>query len=191
MSKGLSIKEALKLWEEKNGTPAAEATVVKLLMQQPFIAKMDATLQTLQCCEHLSLSTNNIEKISNLNGLKLRVLSLGRNNIKKIEGLDAVSETLEELWISYNLIEKFNGIECCKKLKVLYASNNKVKAWEGITCLSSLPELEDVLLSGNPLEEKCTAEGTWRDEFTKKFTQVKKLDGKPIIREEEGEEEES
>ena len=56
---------------------------------------------------------------------------------------------------------------------------------------SSLPELEDVLLSGNPLEEKCTAEGTWRDEFTKKFTQVKKLDGKPIIREEEGEEEES
>ena len=63
------------------------------------------------------------------------MLSLGRNNIKKIEGLDAVSETLEELWISYNLIEKFNGIECCKKLKVLYASNNKVKAWEGITCL--------------------------------------------------------
>ncbi|OUM61603.1 hypothetical protein PIROE2DRAFT_12340, partial [Piromyces sp. E2] len=177
--------------EEKNGTPATEATVIKLLMQQPFITKMDATLQTLTACEQLSLSTNNIEKISNLNGLKLRVLSLGRNNIKKIEGLDAVSETLEELWISYNLIEKFNGIECCKKLKVLYASNNKVKAWEGITCLNSLPALEDVLLSGNPLEEKCTAEGTWRDEFTKRYTQVKKLDGKPIIREEEEGEEES
>ena len=37
--------------EEKNGTPAAEATVIKLLMQQPFITKMDATLQSLAACE--------------------------------------------------------------------------------------------------------------------------------------------
>ncbi|KAL6602572.1 hypothetical protein U3516DRAFT_801711 [Neocallimastix sp. 'constans'] len=133
MSKGLITKEALKLWEEKYGSPAAETTVIKLFMQQPFI--------------QLSLSTNNIEKIN---------------------GLDAISETLEELWIYYNLIEKYNGIECCKKLKVFYASNNKVKAWEGIACVSSLSELEDVLLSGNPLEEKCTSEGTWRDEFSKK-----------------------
>jgi dynein light chain 1 len=62
-------------------------------------------------------------------------LSLGRNNIKKIEGLDAVADTLEELWISYNQLEKLNGVECCKKLKVLYASNNKIKAWDGIQCL--------------------------------------------------------
>jgi dynein light chain 1 len=60
---------------------------------------------------------------------------LGRNNIKKIEGLDAVADTLEELWISYNQIEKLNGVECCKKLKVLYASNNKIKAWDGVTCI--------------------------------------------------------
>jgi dynein light chain 1 len=57
---------------------------------------------------------------------------LGRNNIKKIEALDAVADTLEELWISYNQIERLNGIECCKKLKVLYASNNKIKQWEGV-----------------------------------------------------------
>ena len=35
----------------------------------------------------------------------LRVLSLGRNVIKKIENLDAVAETLEELWISYNVLQ--------------------------------------------------------------------------------------
>lgn len=34
----------------------------------------------------------------------LRILSLGRNLIKKIENLDAVADTLEELWISYNQI---------------------------------------------------------------------------------------
>lgn len=65
----------------------------------------------------------------------LKILSLGKNNIKKIEGLEAVSDTLEELWLSYNNIEKLNGVECCKKLKVLYASNNKIKAWEGLAAL--------------------------------------------------------
>jgi dynein light chain 1 len=81
----------------------------------------------------LSLSSNQIEKISNLNGLdSLKILSLGRNSIKKIEGLEAVSNTLEELWLSYNLIEKLNGIECCKKLRVLYMSNNRIKDWAGM-----------------------------------------------------------
>ena len=41
----------------------------------------------------------------------LEVLSIGRNQIKKLEGLEDVSATLKELWVSYNLIEKFNGIE--------------------------------------------------------------------------------
>ncbi|KAJ3012219.1 UNVERIFIED_CONTAM: Dynein light chain 1, axonemal [Siphonaria sp. JEL0065] len=170
--------------EEKNQAPAAEATLVKLITQQPFIVKMDASLATLVKCEQLALSTNQIEKISNLQGLScLKILSLGRNYIKKIEGLEAVSDTLEELWISYNNIERLNGIECCKKLKVLYASNNKIKAWEGVTSLQALPHFVELLLVGNPLEEKCTADGNWISEISKKFPGLKKLDGKPIIRE--------
>ena len=35
---------------------------------------------------------------------KLRILSLGRNIIKKIEKLEEVADTLNELWISYNLV---------------------------------------------------------------------------------------
>jgi hypothetical protein len=41
----------------------------------------------------------------------LEVLSIGRNQIKKLEGLDDVAGTLRELWISYNLIDKLNGLE--------------------------------------------------------------------------------
>jgi len=99
-----------------------------------------------------------------------------------------VADTLEELWVSYNSIERLNGIECCKKLRVLYASNNKIKAWEGVLPLKELPALEEVLLTGNPLEEKCTADGNWRDEMSKKLPALKKLDGRPIIREEVEEE---
>lgn len=36
----------------------------------------------------------------------LRILSLGRNLLKKIENVEVVTETLEELWLSYNQIEK-------------------------------------------------------------------------------------
>lgn len=36
----------------------------------------------------------------------LKILALGRNQIKKIENLDSVAETLEELWISYNVLER-------------------------------------------------------------------------------------
>jgi len=187
MSKGLAIKDAIKQWEEKTKEVAAEAKTVKLLMCLPPIQKLDSSLATLAKVEHFAASTNQIEKISNLQGLQfLRVLSLGRNNIKKIEGLDAVSETLEELWISYNLLEKLNGIECCKKLRVLYAANNKIKAWEGVYSLKDLPALEEVLLVGNPLEEKHSAEGNWRDMCTKTFPQLKRLDGKMIFREEAG-----
>ncbi|KAJ3055525.1 Dynein light chain 1, axonemal [Rhizophlyctis rosea] len=187
----MAIKDALKLWEEKHQQKADEATLVKLHNQQPFIVKMDAGLAQLAKCEQLALSTNQIEKISNLQGLSsLRILSLGRNYIKKIEGLEAVQDTLEELWLSYNLIERLNGVECCKKLKVLYASNNKIKDWAGLGPLSALPAIEDVLFAGNPLEEKCTPEGTWVPEMTKRFTTIKKLDGKPVIREEEAGKEE-
>ena len=43
----------------------------------------------------------------------LKVLALGRNQIKKIENLDSVAESLEELWISYNVLERL--VTCCQK----------------------------------------------------------------------------
>eukprot|EP00069_Balaena_mysticetus_P000930 bmy_03566T0 len=110
MAKATTIKEALARWEEKTSQKPSEAREIKLYAQIPPIEKMDASLSTLFNCEKLSLSTNCIEKIANLNGL-------------------TVGDTLEELWISYNFIEKLKGIHVMKKLKILYMSNNLVKDW--------------------------------------------------------------
>lgn len=185
MSKGTTIKEALAKWEEKKGEKCSESTEVMLYHQTPFIDKMDASLSTLSKCVRLSLSTNQIEKIANLNGLKnLQILSLGRNNIKSLTGLEAVGDTLLELWISYNNIEKLKGINVLKKLKVLYMSNNNVKDSKEYEKLSDLPCLEDLLFVGNPLEEKLSAEGRWREYATGTLTRLKKLDGVPVIRDE-------
>jgi dynein light chain 1 len=61
---------------------------------------------------------------------------------------EAVGDTLEELWISYNLIEKVKGVGVLKKLKVLYMSNNLVKDWTEFNKLQDLPSLEDLLFVG-------------------------------------------
>ncbi|KAK2508749.1 hypothetical protein MC885_011580 [Smutsia gigantea] len=164
---------------EKTSQKPSEAKEIKLYAQIPPIEKMDASLSTLANCEKLSLSTNCIEKIANLNGLKnLRILSLGRNNIKNLNGLEAVGDTLEELWISYNFIEKLKGIHVMKKLKILYMSNNLVKDWAEFLKLAELPCLEDLVFVGNPLEEKHSAEGNWIEEATKRVPKLKKLDGR-------------
>ena len=56
------------------------------------------------------MSTNSIEKIAGLGGLSaLQTLSLGRNVIRKIEGLEPVADTLEQLWMSYNQLERLVG----------------------------------------------------------------------------------
>jgi dynein light chain 1 len=158
-------------------------------MQLPPIEKMDASLSTLAACEKLSLSSNCIDKITNLNGMKaLKILSLGRNLLKNLTGLDAVADTLEQLWISYNNIEKLKGIAVLKKLKVLYMSNNNVKDWVEFQKLAELPALEDLLFVGNPLEEKHSTEGDWRDKALARLPKLKKLDGVPVVSQ-EGEDE--
>nr|BAA24184.1 outer arm dynein light chain 2 [Heliocidaris crassispina] len=195
--KGTTIKEALARWEAKQQeegkekVKASDSKVVELCFQLPPIDKMDASLSTLATCEKLSLSTNTIEKIANLNGLKsLKILSLGRNLIKNLNGLEAVSDTLEELWISYNSIEKLKGIQVLKKLKVLYMSNNSVKDWGEFDKLNQLPLLGELVFVGNPLEEKHTADGDYETLVTKKLPDLKKLDGCPIIKQEPDQEDE-
>ncbi|NXR97927.1 DNAL1 protein, partial [Oxylabes madagascariensis] len=148
-AKATTIKEALARWEEKSGQKASEAKEVKLYGQIPPVEKMDNALAALVNCEKLSLSTNCIDRINNLSHLSNLVIFQ-----------EAVAETLEELWISYNLIEKLRGIRVMKKLKVLYMSNNLVKDW------------------GNPLQEKfATDHNSWIEEATKRVPKLKKLDG--------------
>lgn len=59
-----------------------------------------------------------------------------------------MADTLEELWISYNFIEKLKGIDVLKKLRVLYMANNLVKEWSEFNKLQECPSLEDLLFVG-------------------------------------------
>jgi len=183
---GTTCKEAIARLEDKTGIKAPDMVEVKLYGQYPPIEKLDPAITTLKKCEKLMLSTNAIEKLVFLNGLKnLKTLSLGRNYIKSFAGLEALGDTLINLYISYNQIEKMKGINVLKKLVVLYMSNNYVKDWAEFQRLTELPNLNEIVFVGNPLEEKSSEAGIWRDEVAKRLPKLKKLDGVPILRGEE------
>ena len=109
--KPTSCRDAIKKWEEKTGVAPAEAEEVSLIGQIPPMDRIDDSLNQFENAVKLSLSTNAIDKMISLPRLKqLKILSLGRNNIKKLQYLDDVAATLEELWISYNFIERLEGL---------------------------------------------------------------------------------
>ena len=173
-----SCKDAIKMWEQAEGKVAAESEDVRLCpisLQAPVIQKMDASLSSLKKCKHLRLSTNSIDKITGLNGMEcLTILSLGRNQIRKIEGLEAVQDTLEQLWVSYNQIGSLAGIEKLHNLQVLYISNNKIDKWAEVERLKELPKLRDLLMVGNPLYTKhFQEENNWRVELLKRLPNIK------------------
>merc|ERR1711988_1263722 len=164
----------------KENASAEEATAIKLYCQIPPIGKLDNTLNSLVNCEHLTLGTNCIDRLIPLNGMKnLRILSIGRNQIKKIEKLDDVAETLEQLWISYNLISSLDGLQGLTNLTTLYMSNNNLKSFSELAKLGSLPNLRDVLFVGNPMYEGMDKDAA-RIEVLKQLPNLQKIDGSMV-----------
>jgi len=185
MSEKTSISAALRALEANpirnpEGQPVDTLQHVKLMCQCPPIYEMDgATLCELKNCERLALSTNCIEKITPIGGMtNLKILSLSRNQIGKIEHLEGVSGTLEQLWLSYNNISSFSGLERLKQLRVLCIANNKVKKWDELDKLTQLPLLAEVVLKGNPFVTECK-EGdiTYARQVLKTLPHLQKLDG--------------
>merc|ERR1719498_1426312 len=179
-----SCKEAIKRWEAANpGVAPAEATEVKLMCQIPAMDKMDESLCVFEKAEKLSLSTNNIERIQFLKFKNLRILSLGRNNIKRIQGLEEVSATLEELWISYNMVTTLEGLSSLAKLVTLFVGNNKINKWDEVSKLAQLPELKNILLVGNPIYGDRSADNYKEMNaplVVKRIPQIENIDGKMV-----------
>ncbi len=115
------------------------------------------------------------------------MLSLGRNLLKTLQGIEAAADTLEQLWISYNQVDKLKPLRNLTKLKVLYMAHNYVREWREFEHMMELPELEDLVFIGNPLEEEMSAAGKYNDEVIKRLLYLRKLDGFPVIRENEEE----
>merc|ERR1711904_20494 len=182
-----SCRDAIKFFEsdtQRNpkGEKFDEAKYVKLYGMYPPITKIDpAALSTLKACEQLGLSSNNIDKIGNLAGMEnLKILSLGRNLIKKLDNMDGLGNKLEQLWISYNQLSSLSGVEKLKCLKTLYVGNNKIADVKEVQRLCELPELEELVLFGNPYHLNLVqkeGELVYAQQVLELLPNLKKLDG--------------
>ena len=69
-------------------------------------------------------------------------------------------------------------------------SHNYVREWREFEHMAELPALEDLVFIGNPLEEETSGSGKYTDEVTKRLLYLKKLDGYPVIRTTDNEDDE-
>jgi len=186
-----SCRDAIKFFENsvernKKGEKADEAKYVKLYGMYPPISKIDpAALSTLKACEQLGLSSNSIDKIGNLAGMEnLKILSLGRNLIKKLDNMDGLGNKLEQLWMSYNSLSSLAGVEKLKCLKALYVGNNKIGDMKEIQRLAEVPDLEELVVYGNPVHWNIVAkdgELSYASQIMEVLPNLKKLDGVSCI----------
>ncbi|SOV75658.1 dynein light chain 1 [Plasmodium sp. gorilla clade G3] len=180
MAKEVTFSNCIKNWEQKNGKKICDEEEISFICNIPLIEKLDNSINTLEKCKRLSLSTNRIEKLIPMSGLKnIEILSLGRNCIKKIQFLEDIGGTLKQLWLSYNYIDKLDNLQSLKKLQVLYIFHNKIKSIEEIDKLNTLPELVELGLKGNPIYEGKTNE-YMKLLILKKLPQLKIVDNETI-----------
>ena len=98
---------------------------------------------------------------------------------------------MKELWISYNEIEKLDGLKSLIKLEKLYIGNNLISKIEELNNISNLPELKDVVFKGNPftLENPSLWNSKPQDrnptelypEILKRLPNVQIIDGNNLI----------
>ncbi len=85
--------------------------------------------------------------------------------------------------MSYNQIEKLDGLSELRNLKVLYLGNNQIKSFDELSKLRDLPKLEELLLVGNPIysanPNMTTAQ--IRAEVLKRVPKLSRLDGTVIV----------
>ena len=81
---------------------------------------------------------------------ELTTLDVAYNKIATISGLEALSETLEEFWINYNVLNDLEGsmvqLHGLKKLKTIYVADNPMV--KGVSYLElfkeKLPQIEQI-----------------------------------------------
>ena len=61
-----------------------------------------------------------------------------------LQGIEGAAESLEQLWISYNQIDRMKPIRALQRLKVLYMSHNYVREWREFDHMAELPALEGI-----------------------------------------------
>eukprot|EP01015_Nassula_variabilis_P029557 TRINITY_DN634_c0_g1_i1.p1 TRINITY_DN634_c0_g1~~TRINITY_DN634_c0_g1_i1.p1 ORF type:complete len:482 (+),score=126.08 TRINITY_DN634_c0_g1_i1:32-1477(+) len=104
--------------------------------------------------------------------VQLKWLDLSFNNVQKIEGLDKLVN-LTDLSLYNNKVETIEGLDNCTKLNVLSMGSNQLISYEAVfTYLKKFKHLQVLNIAGNPF----TKEHEFEKHLINNLTQLKYLD---------------
>lgn len=136
------------------------------------LERIDDSVALIPNAETLSLNGNVIESIDNLQSLtKLMHLSLKKNSIAKCLDWHVKLGNITTLNLAQNQIESLAGFRKLFSLVNLDLSSNQIADTSEVDHLAKLPNLQHLLLMGNPL----SGEVDYRVRVLSRFTE--KIDG--------------
>ncbi|XP_038596444.1 nischarin isoform X5 [Tachyglossus aculeatus] len=127
-------------------------TLTTLDMSHNSISQIDESVKLIPKIEFLDLSHNGVLLVENLQHLyNLIHLDLSYNKLTSLEGVHTKLGNIKTLNLAGNHLDRLCGLNKLYSLVNLDLSNNQVEQIEEIKNIGSLPCLERVTLSNNPL----------------------------------------
>ncbi|KAM7169285.1 nischarin isoform 3-T3 [Macrochelys suwanniensis] len=127
-------------------------TLTTLDMSHNRISQIDDSVKLIPKIEFLELSHNDVSLVENLQHLyNLIHLDLSYNKLASLEGVHTKLGNIKTLNLAGNLLERLCGLNKLYSLVNLDLSSNKIDQIDEIRNIGSLPCLEKVVLSNNPL----------------------------------------
>ncbi|KAG1657521.1 Nischarin [Nymphon striatum] len=121
-------------------------------LRQNKIQQIDISMKLLKNVMTVDISHNLLSEVSNLETLPcLTNLNLSNNKIQYLDGLHTKLGNIRNLDLSSNHIVKLDGLSKLYSLESLNLSHNKIEELSEIQCLSTLPCLESLKLTNNPV----------------------------------------
>ncbi|KAM8799860.1 nischarin [Eudromia elegans] len=127
-------------------------TLTTLDMSHNSISQIDDSVKLIPKIEFLDLSHNGVSLVENLQHLyNLVHLDLSYNKLTTLEGVHTKLGNIKTLNLAGNQLERLCGLNKLYSLVNLDLSNNKIEQIDEVRNIGSLPCLEKVVLSSNPL----------------------------------------
>ena len=90
--------------------------------------------------------------------------------------MDDLAGTLEQLWLSYNQLDRLDNLGNLQKLHTLLIANNKIKNWDEVNKLANNSSLKIIMLCGNPIYTETVRADNW-PRVVKRAPQIESIDG--------------
>jgi len=133
---------------EMRGIPVKKFDILEELDDLQYLAIEKANLFHIPILNTnlkiLSLRSNSIKKIKNLDALKLKALDLAGNHISTISGLEQ-QDQLQHLNLKYNQIIRIENLTNLKRLNSLVLNNNDISRLDGLKHLGKTLQRLDLV----------------------------------------------